>query len=463
VSVKNFRERSPLLIGIASLIAIAMGVTGAFFVDRVPFIKQAYKIPAIRLDKNTTKEAVATVFNKVNQGGLRLDNFELLTAIFAGDREHFRKTGRDFRLRDDWAETKKVTDSWAVLSQIKETDFLQMVLLLASLERRADDVAAGKERPRRVTGRGDDVLDLTLDEYLKWAPLVREALPWTAQFFTSLHIHTDEFLPYRTQAVPLTVFRVLLGADADVHTVRARLRRWYWCGVLGELYGGTTETRFARDVEQVPAWARAARSGEAGSLPKSVTDAQFSESRLWSLQTRNSAAYKGLYALQLAHGARDWMYDKALDKVQYVDLNVDIHHIFPKKFCEDAGLDKAKWNSVVNKTPLSQKTNIWLRGDSPAVYVDRLQKDQQLSAERLDSLLTTHLVDPATLRTADFEGFFRARQEALVGVIESAIGKRVFRDLSEGRPTELPEAYEAEPDDLDISELETEDYEGALA
>jgi phospholipid/cholesterol/gamma-HCH transport system substrate-binding protein len=46
MAVRNFRERSPLLIGIASLIAIAMGVTGAFFVDRVPFIKQAYKIQA---------------------------------------------------------------------------------------------------------------------------------------------------------------------------------------------------------------------------------------------------------------------------------------------------------------------------------------------------------------------------------------------------------------------------------
>ena len=36
-----------------------------------------------------------------------------------------------------------------------------------------------------------------------------------------------------------------------------RLRQWFWCGVLGELYGAAIETRFARDLEQVPKWARA--------------------------------------------------------------------------------------------------------------------------------------------------------------------------------------------------------------
>jgi hypothetical protein len=45
----------------------------------------AYSIPAIELDEATTKGAVATVFEKVNTGGLPLNVFELLTATFAGD------------------------------------------------------------------------------------------------------------------------------------------------------------------------------------------------------------------------------------------------------------------------------------------------------------------------------------------------------------------------------------------
>ncbi len=62
----------------------------------------------------------------------------------------------------------------------------------------------------------------------------------------------------------------------------------------------------------VPFWSQ----DESKPVPRTVQDANFTESRLHSLRTRNAAAYKGIAALVLAGGARDWMEDKALDKVQ---------------------------------------------------------------------------------------------------------------------------------------------------
>ncbi len=46
MSVKNFRERSPILIGILSIIGITIGMGLAFSVDKLPFVKQAYEIEA---------------------------------------------------------------------------------------------------------------------------------------------------------------------------------------------------------------------------------------------------------------------------------------------------------------------------------------------------------------------------------------------------------------------------------
>jgi phospholipid/cholesterol/gamma-HCH transport system substrate-binding protein len=46
MSIKNFRERSPLLIGIISLLALAAGTTFAFSIDKLPALKQAYEIKA---------------------------------------------------------------------------------------------------------------------------------------------------------------------------------------------------------------------------------------------------------------------------------------------------------------------------------------------------------------------------------------------------------------------------------
>ena len=46
MSIKNFRERSPFLIGILSILGIAAGTAGAFSIDKIPFVKQAYEVTA---------------------------------------------------------------------------------------------------------------------------------------------------------------------------------------------------------------------------------------------------------------------------------------------------------------------------------------------------------------------------------------------------------------------------------
>lgn len=94
-----------------------------------------YQLPAIELDKETDKAAVATVFEKVNIGGLPLNVFELLTAVFAGDGSYYAETGHDFRLNDDWLETKKLWEDYPVLNAVENTDLLQAVTMLASLKK----------------------------------------------------------------------------------------------------------------------------------------------------------------------------------------------------------------------------------------------------------------------------------------------------------------------------------------
>jgi len=403
------------------------------------FIKPAatYDIPAIVLDENTDKAAVATVFEKVNIGGLPLNVFELLTAVFAGDAGYYDRTGADFRLNDDWKETQLKWSSYPVLAAVENTDFLQAVTMLTTRKRHLADTS---DRPPAISAKREDVLKLTLEDYLEWRGPLREAFVWAATFLADRHIFAPRDIPYPKQLVPLAAIRVVLGKDADLIGVRERLARWYWCGVLGELYGSAIETRFARDIEMVPAWALGAT--EVG--PRTVQDASFTESRLHSLRTRNAAAYKGLAALILGGGARDWMEDKALDKVQYVDLAVDIHHIFPQKWCNDNGIDDEHRESIVNKTTISARTNRTIGGSAPSTYLAVIENRAQIEAEKLDQILGTHLVPADRLREDDFDGYFRQRREALCRLVESAIGKPVQRDIDEGYAEEDSASFEAE-------------------
>ncbi len=402
-----------------------------------------YNIPAIELDNSTSKSAVATVFEKVNTGGLSLNVFELLTATFAGDKAYFDSHGSDFRLNDDWKETQAKFAAYPALAGLENTDFLQAVTLLATRKRNLQDSGP---RPPAVSAKREDVLKLSLDDYLEWVGPLREAFIWASTFLADRHIFDTRFLPYPKQLVPLAVIRVVMGNEADLLGHREKLVRWFWCGILGELYGGAIETRFVRDLEQVPAWAR----GEAGApTPNTVNDATFVESRLHSLRTRQAAAYKGIYALLLGNEARDWMEDKALDQVQYVSLAVDIHHIFPQKWCADNGISDEYRESIVNKTAISAVTNRTIGGVAPSAYLAAIEKKSQITPERLDALLSAHLVSPAHLRSDDFDGFFRARREQLCLLVEQAMGKAVPRDVDQGH---------AEDDSLqfDMAELEAQ-------
>lgn len=409
------------------------------FTNRVLRPSAIYQIPAIQLKKDTSKSAVATVFEKVNTGGVPLNVFELLTATFAGDAEYYASHGEDFRLNDDWVTIQHEFKNQAVLSAVQSTDFLQGVTLLTTYKRNRESTA---DRKPAVSARREDILRISLADYLEWRDKLVNAFRWAAIFLADQHVFDARFLPYPTQLVPLSVIRVLLGAEADHHRVKRNIQQWYWCGVLGELYGSTTETRFARDVAQVPDWARGV-----GSEPLTVTEAIFQEKRLYTLKTRLAAAYKGIYVLLIADGAKDWIKDVTFSKVQYAALKTDIHHVFPEKWCKANNVEPVLYNSIVNKTPLAAETNRSIGGEAPSKYLKRVESKSGLDVVSLNSVVATHGISTEALRSDNFEVHFSYRKDFLLSVIEAAMGKKAQREEALADVAGFAAEYDDEVDD----------------
>ncbi len=372
---------------------------------------QKYKVPVIKLFKDTPKEAVCQVFENVNTGGVSLTVFELLTATYAAE---------DFRLREDWeqckAELQKIDP---VLDGVDETGYLTAVTLLASYRRHLEKGAA-------VSCKRKDVLNLELKEYKACAHDLTEGLRKAAKFLYSQKIFDVWNLPYQTQLVPLPVICACLGNRFEEQQIKQKISRWYWCGVLGELYGSANETRYALDIQNFMQWV------DGGGEPVTIRDANFAPVRLLSLQTRNSAAYKGVMGLTMTVGCKDFISGDTVQQTSYFDDKIDIHHIFPANYCKQRNLPPSLWNSVVNKTPLSARTNRILGGKAPSGYLDRLVSTHRVDEAALDDHLRSHLIEPATLKTDDFDTFIVDRAKALLDMIEGAMGKKVSgRDAEE--------------------------------
>jgi hypothetical protein len=387
-----------------------------------------YQIPVIILRKDTPKEAVCQVFEKVNTGGVPLTVFELLTATYAAD---------DFNLREDWEKRQKTLRQKKVLGSIESSDFLQAVTLLATRAKRLAAIDQGSS-PGDTTGiscKRKDILKLSLAEYQTWADAVTKGFERAAKLLFSQKLFSARDLPYRTQLTPLAAILTILGDKAEHDGVRNKLARWYWCGVFGELYGGSIETRFAKDLPEVLSWV------DGGPEPATIVDANFAPARLLTLRTRNSAAYKGLYAILMRDGGLDFRSGEPIDVQTYFDDKIDIHHIFPQDWCKGKPIDPRRADSIVNKTPLAARTNRIIGNDPPSKYLARLQKHAGIEEVRMDDILRSHVIEPAHVRADDFDTFFQAREAALLARIENAMGKPIAREAMP-EPTEAVSDYQ---------------------
>ncbi len=374
-----------------------------------------YVMPVIKLDKQTPKEAVCQIFENVNTGGVPLTVFELVTATFAAD---------EYNLREDWDNIRgeflsKKTD---ILKDITGANFIAAMTLLVTYKKSLKGFAS-------VSCKKRDVLRLDLDDYRSNHDSLVRGFIDAANFLVHQGIYRAQDLPYTTQLIPLAAIFAFDNEQVEKnlklnHNIDL-LSQWYWCGVFGELYGGANEARFAVDIVSVFEW----MNGK--DQPDTVTRANFQPTRLLSMQTRNSAAYKGVMALIMQDSPIDFMTGHKMDVASYVDEDTDIHHIFPQAHCEGKGYPSKKWNSVVNKTPIYASTNRSIGGRAPSEYV-KTMKNKGLSDELIIQALESHKINSSLLMADAFDDYFVDRAKQILDRIEKAIGKSISgRDSEE--------------------------------
>ncbi|WP_272819211.1 GmrSD restriction endonuclease domain-containing protein [Scytonema hofmannii] len=374
-----------------------------------------YQIPVIQLRDSLPKEAVCQVFEDTNTAGCDLNYFDLMSSSYCAG---------DFSLRDDWKQRESYFQSFRVLRKLRNTDFVQAVTLVASYSRRMEALKQGwnLDKLPAVACSRSDVLKLTKEEYQTWADPISKGFEEASRFLHGQKIFDADDLAYPIQLVALSAIFTVLRERSHSSEMRSILERWLWSGMLGEIYTRWHEMQAGRDVIEVPDWLGG------GSLPSTITQASFSVERLLGARKRYGAFYQGLSALLRREGAIDWSTGEAINDVVYFEEQIDSHHIFPVAWCKKQGIDPKKYNCLVNHTPLSAKTNKKIGSKAPSEYLKQFELGGT-SAAKLDEMLRSHLIEPATLRRNDFEGFFQARTKALLELIGKAMGKPVSLEL----------------------------------
>lgn len=389
---------------------------------------RAYELPIIELKKGNSKEAVCLVFEKVNTGGEPLTIFELITATYAVD---------NVNLRDEWLGNpeekiigfrEKLHDT-KLLQSVSSTDYLQGLTLLHTYHKRQQDLKEGKvgKKVTGVSAKRETILNLPLHAYQLYKNDLMTGFLRTAKFLREESFFSSKDLPYSSQLIPLAALMCIIKDRWQEPIIKDKIAKWYWNGVLGELYGGSTETRISLDLQELTEWIL-----YDGEEPSTVRNASFNVDRFDSLRSRNSAAYKGISVLIQRDGAQDFFWKtkiRDLSDEDWEDNKLDIHHIFPIHWCKQNDIPPKSYNSILNKTAISYKANRMIGGKAPSEYLRQLQKHSnvQLSDSGMDSILYSHCIDPVSLRSDDYEVFRERRAEKIIDRIEVAMGKEVVR------------------------------------
>lgn len=342
-----------------------------------------------------------------------------------------------------------------IIAEVSNTDFLQAVTLFHNRDRRRQAEAEGKQGKDLppVAPNRQALLNLLLEAYRRYAKQVEEGFVRATKFLHRLHIFRVFDLPYQSQVVPLATILADLGKAAEPAPNHAKLVRWYWSGVFGELYGSAIESRFARDFLEVPPWILGT-----GGAPSTIQESTFRPDRLKTMRMRLSAAYKGVNALLMNVGAIDWRSGQKFDDAVFFDETVDIHHIFPKKRCEEHAKKPDEYDSIINKTPLSSRTNRIIGGVAPSEYLAKLAtggaEAPAIDPTILDGYLRSHLIDPVRLRADDFGTFIEDRQSLLLGLIEEATGQKIRREAEAGAAADTETDEEALESEMTMAAAE---------
>ena len=154
----------------------------------------------------------------------------------------------------------------------------------------------------------------------------------------------------------------------------------------------------------------------------------------------------------MAKGCKDWLYDQDITLANHHQLAVDIHHIFPKKWCATNKIDELRRESIVNKTAISAATNRIIGGKAPSTYVQQLADRAGAAMAVIAERIQGHQIAFDDLSSDSFEAFFNHRRRALLDVIGEAMGKPIAEATHQPVVADAYDLDDEEPSDADIDE-----------
>ena len=348
---------------------------------------QNYQFPVVTLSAETTPAALCTIFETLNNTGVKLTVFELLTARFARYK---------INLREKWDQAKNDYPEFELFG-LDPTTLLQALSLKIS----------GSCQKKEILKLDKDDLELNWDKVVSGMAYGIEILR------QDCHIPTAKWMPTPSMFAPLGAIASVCDRNGvTAGQQRSMIRCWLWNSIFGRRYEAAANTRAERDVADMVAWFKG------GTLPLVIDQFRFDAEELLEASKASSPVYKGVICMILSNGARDF-HDGSVIAASLVATNeVDDHHVFPSSYLEKTKniSNKAQRDCVLNRTLIDRTTNQKISDRAPSDYVSEMKT----GVKHFEGLFESHFLDGKVLEALladDYDAYLVARSKLIADQI----------------------------------------------
>ncbi len=354
---------------------------------------QTYPIPVVEV-REQELDAVCRIFQRINQGGQRLDRFDLVAAMTFTP---------DFDLRDRFKQDVLGPLERSAFGAIDPSIVTQLLALL-------------------VSGQCTQRYEYSLkSDHIKghWEAVVDAVLLTADTLRKDMGVMNAEYLPYNALFTLLAYYYAKSGSRALAQAHLEWVRRWFWRSSFGQHYGAAAPTQMGRDKPMFDSLIE----GEPVSFdtPLTLTAAALVKTRM----TWRASAIRNAYLCLL--GTRNPLHlvnNTSLDLVHGTISEFtksEKHHIFPVAFLRGDGPSDADIHALPNFCFLPSELNKRIRDSSPAEYFPMLVEENP----EFDAAARSHLIPlgpDSGVADNDYVKFLKGRAELILEEIGRLCG-----------------------------------------
>jgi hypothetical protein len=244
-------------------------------------------------------------------------------------------------------------------------------------------------------------------------------------------------MPYGMVVVPMAaVWNLIENAKGAARgAARKKLERYFWCTVFMTNFDQGANSQAGADYMALRKWLT-----DGSQEPEAVADFDLSTTQVATATVNRRALYRGIMALTIRHGAKDFHLAQTLTRERLNERQIDAHHVFPKKWLADNYLTNFSGETedarplgtelILNRALIDKETNRRIKARAPSDYLADIKDD--LGESTLRDILDSHLTDAddgSGLWDDDYEQFIAERLELVVAEIEDVTDKELSRPV----------------------------------